>query len=450
MAFIEKKNPLVLNIMLTSKGRELLSTGNLTFNYFAVGDSEINYDFLREINTSTDPDFLPSDLSVLKPRDRNADILSYIPQSLSGDPYNVITPSSIHYKVVNTGNTIGFFSISGSSFLTTTDLVKQFDGMIYMTGITGGNTISVKQSPEYGTNANEPEVNDLLLVRWTYDVDTTGSTITNTHAVPYLFYRVSGITGTLAADNLVITVDRELPDLSDYSPTAVAGAAIYYSAVTNNESLPTSYLNPSVLAFLNNYQGSTDDFPCWNLSIVYTEEIAGVQSTEKKFTEFATNKLGGFLNYIQNQSPDYKKLGIIHYTNYSPANTYAEELYENTPTLTIPTIMWHNQTSNILGVTLSASGSSKLLEGTTKSLNTKYFDLVDQSGNLVGKIFNELKLFVIEDQELLFAMSYKSNRSWTLPNFELGGGLMPAENCPTTTTTTIAPTTTTTTPAPAP
>ena len=36
---------------------------------------------------------------------------------------------------------------------------------------------------------------------------------------------------------------------------------------------------------------------------------------------------------------------------------------------------------------------------------------------VVGKVFNELKMFVIEDQELLFAMSYKSNRSWTLPDY---------------------------------
>jgi hypothetical protein len=48
-------------------------------------------------------------------------------------------------------------------------------------------------------------------------------------------------------------------------------------------------------------------------------------------------------------------------------------------------------------------------------LITEYRDLVDQYGNIVGKVFNDLKIFVIEDQELLFAMSYKSNRNWTLP-----------------------------------
>ena len=35
--------------------------------------------------------------------------------------------------------------------------------------------------------------------------------------------------------------------------------------------------------------------------------------------------------------------------------------------------------------------------------------------NPVGKVFPDLKMAVIHDEELVAAMSYKSNRSWTLP-----------------------------------
>jgi hypothetical protein len=45
--------------------------------------------------------------------------------------------------------------------------------------------------------------------------------------------------------------------------------------------------------------------------------------------------------------------------------------------------------------------------------------MADVDGNIVGKVFNDLQLFTIEDQELLFAMSYKSNRSWTLPQADV-------------------------------
>jgi len=41
-----------------------------------------------------------------------------------------------------------------------------------------------------------------------------------------------------------------------------------------------------------------------------------------------------------------------------------------------------------------------------------------------------MKLFVIEDQELLYAMSYKSNRSWTLPDFTLGFNTNLRVGCP--------------------
>ena len=75
--------------------------------------------------------------------------------------------------------------------------------------------------------------------------------------------------------------------------------------------------------------------------------------------------------------------------------------------------MWHKNTGSTIGVTLSQSGAQQTLTG----LTTNYFDLADQHGNIVGKVFNDLQIFVIEDQELLFAMSYKANRSWTLPEF---------------------------------
>jgi hypothetical protein len=102
------------------------------------------------------------------------------------------------------------------------------------------------------------------------------------------------------------------------------------------------------------------------LSIVYTEEITGVKTTNKSFDNLTSNKYGGFVSYIQNQAPTYKKLGIIHYSNSSPSNTYGEELFvdNNTvPTLNIPTIMWHKKPSLSLGLDLTAYGNVKYLTG---------------------------------------------------------------------------------------
>ena len=203
--------------------------------------------------------------------------------------------------------------------------------------------------------------------------------------------------------------------------TGKAGALILYNYINFSGSTifntySTDYLDESVLTFLQNSQCPTVIFPFWNMSIIFTEELAGVQASGRTFGQFKNVSYGGFVSYIQNQAPLYKKLGIIHYTNDSPANVYAEGFYLKTPRLDIPTIMWHKSSMKKLGVTLIATGGTKFISGAT-SLNSEYYDLADPDGNVVGKVFTDLKIFTIEDQELLFAMSYKSNRSWTLPNY---------------------------------
>jgi hypothetical protein len=448
MAFIDKKDPVVLNIKLTSKGRELLAKGLLNFKYFIIGDSEIDYEFNGSKN---DDDYInPFYSNILRPADKNPNIISFITKNLSGDKYNTISSIPVTpTKISNTIQPLGFFNISNNStnFLTDTDHVKQPDVMIEISGVTGGTIISgitynflkLKKSPTYVANVNEPTIGDLILVKWTnpYGINTTGYTVNINSPTPYIIYKIQEIvSGKLSTDNLKIIVDRELPNFTGItggSNTIVAGALIYYNYLnftgeTAYTNYSTDFVDESVLSFLQNCQCPTITFPFWNMSIIYTDEIIGVQNDNKTFKSFNSNAYGGFVSYIQNQAKNdvnyKKKLGVIHYSNSSPSNTYAEEFSmvnaTKLPTLYLPTIMWHKSTGSTMGLILKPTGSVKLVTGATTSLNTPYYDLVDESGNVVGKIFNDLKIFVIEDQELLFAMSYKSNRSWTLPDYTVG------------------------------
>ena len=425
MAFIDKKDPVVLNIKLTSCGRELLSTGGLTFKSFAIGDSEIDYGF--NIETQHNPYYS----RILRPVDVNPNIISFIPQTISGDPFNVIPsiPSS-SYIVTNTTVPVGFFNSGATAFNVVGNQIKQPDIMIEMNQIAGGYSLNLYKAPTYGVSGQEPAVGDLLLVKWTLNSNTTGYIVSGSTPTPYLMYQISGITsGTLAGNNLVVTVDRKLPNFSGYPTTAKAGAMAFYNIVnltgeTILNQFSTQYVDESVIAFLTNSQCDTAIFPFWNMSIIFTENIAGVSGItanplggDRAFGQYNSVIYGGFVSYIQNQSPTLKKLGVIHYSNASPANVYAEGFYLKTPVLDIPTIMWHKSASKKMGLKLTAWGDQQLLTGATKSLNLVYYDLGDPEGNIVGKIFTDLKIFVIEDQELLFAMSYKSNRSWTLPNY---------------------------------
>lgn len=430
MAFILKEDPTVLNIKLTSKGRELLAQGNLNFKYFVIGDSEIDYGLNDEIkNDFYSSGYTGFDSTILGAYDKNPPIISQIPRNLSGDTFNLINSTPItNYIVENTVESIGFFTNSGTTFIVDSNHVKQPDGMIRVSDVTGGFSVTILKSPQYGISVEEPSIGDLLFVRWTTDVSTTGYSINKSYPTPNLFYRVTGIVGTdkLSNGSITVNVDRELPDFSALaiSSNIYAGAMIYYNSINFSTSgisslSSTEYVNESVITFLENCQCPTIVFPFWNLSILFTEEIAGVGVDNLKYTQFNNKAMGGFVSYIQNQAPQYKKLGVIHYTNNSPANVYAEGFLLKTLKLDIPTIMWHKSPTKTMGVSLIASGSSRMLTGSTKSLNIIYYDLCDLLGNVVGKVFPDLKIFVIEDQELLFALSYKSNRSWTLPNYTI-------------------------------
>jgi len=429
MAFIDKKNPVVINIKLTSHGRELLAAGELDFKYYGIGDSEIDYKFNAEVNAD-DTEYTAFDAGILQPADNNPEMISFITRNVTGDSLNELSSVPVTaYNVENQVDSLGFFSNLGTtpSFITDSNHVKQPDIKIAMTGVTGGNTLKLVKGPSYGTSGEEPAVGDLLLVKWTTSGDTTEHTINTSQPQQYLWYQITGITsGTLAADNIIVELDRVIPNFSGMSLASdlYAGALVYYSEISFSGAsvfnlTPTQYVDESVLSFLENSQCPTIVFPYWNLSIIHTQEIAGVQPSDLKYTQFKNRKFGGFVSYIQNQAPVNKRLGVVHYTNSSPANVYAEGFLLDTLELDIPTIMWHKSSTPVMGATFIPYGSPKLLTGATKSLNTTYYDLVDKNNTsiIVGKVFNELKLVVIEDQELLYAMEYKSNRNFTLPNY---------------------------------
>ena len=112
MAFILKSDPTVIAIKLTNKGRQLLSTGQLTFSKYSLGDSEIDYAFNDEIS------FNPFEQKILRPKDQNPEIVNFIEQSVSGatmiDLPTVVSNTSV---ITNTAPEKGFFeSPSGVTY----------------------------------------------------------------------------------------------------------------------------------------------------------------------------------------------------------------------------------------------------------------------------------------------------------------------------------------------
>jgi len=428
MAFIEKNDPTVLSIKLTTKGRELLSKGKLTFDYFAVGDSEIDYNLIKA-STVFDPTYSPS---ILRPADKNPDLISFITNTSGSTEFNAITSVPSYPMIVeNTIDSVGFFNIDSGGTVTiktSTEYVKQPNAKVLLSELIGSNTLKLYKSVNYVVGSPEPSIGDMVMIKMNnHNGDTLNNTVEITNPKPYLFYKIEDvISGTLSGDDLEVTVDRSLPSYINDGVGSYAGVIVFYNSYSGSTIYDSvDYLSDAVLSFYSNAQCDMPAFPYWKMSILYTENIAGAITGTTKYPEFKTSEYAGFVSYIQNQSAIIRKMGVIHYTNSSPSNQYGEGFYRNTPELYIPTIMWHKASGTTLGVNLKAFGASKKLDG----LNTAYYDLADDNNNIVGKILNNLKLFVIEDQELLFAMSYKANRSWTLPDYRVGLNSV-ISNCP--------------------
>lgn len=419
MAFIEKNDGVVLSIKLTSRGRELLSKGKLTFSKYAIGDSEIDYDFISENNLTG------STLNILRPKDWNSNIISFLKQS-SEDvaPNETIYPlestiASFGTEVLTPSDEYGFF-VSGScvtapAFNLDLDHVKQGGCHVNISEVNSGKTLTIYRDDAY--NLIPLAIGDYIMVRWSnvLSTGTTTNVIDINKPLPILWYKVESITsGSLSGGTITIVVDRDLPNYYNTVSTIQCGCIVFPNNLNTNYTYSTDFLSEQVFSFIENYIEPTKRVPFWNMSVVFTNELAGVLTNDKKIGKFNTATYGGFVSYIQEQSKTYSALGLIHYTNASPANVYAEELAKTTttaPTLHLPTIMWHLNKTQKMGLKLSQIGNVKQ-QPLTK---LDYYDLADENNAIVGKVFIGLKMFVIENQDLLFAMSYKSNRNWTLP-----------------------------------
>ena len=128
-----------------------------------------------------------------------------------------------------------------------------------------------------------------------------------------------------------------------------------------------------------------------------------------------------------------KGIGIIHFTNLNISNEYGEMYFidhdDDKPlVIKLPTVMWHrrdfggSEVGTQLGMQFITSGDTKVV---TNSL-IQYYDLVEDpslinvtgTSVIVGRVFPQLKIVSIHDEELLAAMSYKSSRNFTLPRLK--------------------------------
>lgn len=451
MSYIIKSTNPYIRVKLTETGRQKLATGQLTFSRWAVGDSEIDYGYVLPNSPGVDSE-------ILRPKDEQPNLRYYL-TTTNGDIKVPLTNNDIRVLGITVNNPAdqrGFFAGGVTSGVTTGWTIQTSSSYIKATGtvsytaLNGGNTLNL------GVSVGPCDYVLLIVTN-----PTNGTLSPQSFAydpVPYLWYQIqSGLTvGT------TVTLDRNLPNLAGgfLGSSATNIQFIVYPGCGDpintfyGSACTTSYWNTGTLTFDSSCEISIADVLVWNQNNVWCEDMIGTQSTDKDHREYGSVDFIGQKNYLGfpcdcisgntanlcdtvGQSYDdtfQKAIGIIHYTNNTISNFYGEFFYVDTTRdknliIDLPTVMWHNRlftggsgTGDEIGMRFVSSGTLKTITNT----NIEYYDLVEDpfmTGTpdtpiTVGRVYPQLKIVVISDEELLAAMSYKSNRSWTLPKLK--------------------------------
>lgn len=443
MSFIIKQNNPFINTKLTQKGRAKLAKGQLNFSFWAIGDSEINYDREEIFDTQIDQTYTAK---ILKSVDDQPNLKYFIHKPNTTDPLNVLNAGDIKtVKLIvnNLSDERGFFNnVDDIEFTTkTTSDYSIINGTVASSFFGGGSILDIGT-----TGVTIGDIVSFKITNTTFPTDPLSGT---TSALPVLFYEVTAVSGT------TLTFNRTLPDLSAYSSTinyfVFPGDDIYNTTLWGADIV--SYWNSETLSFDGSCDISVSDIPVLNFTLISMEDAAGYFGFE---TYESFNYLGEMENYLSyNDSltnpdtptvdpctdllsagfidPFQKMLGIVHYTNNTISNFYGDFFHIDIANgknlkLHIPYIMYHRRKytgdvtdGTVLGMSFLGDGDLKLIEGT----DIQYYDLIEDStliegrtAKVVGKILPQLKLVLIDDDELLMAISQSTGRSWTLPSLK--------------------------------
>ena len=490
MGYIQKDNVAYVSAKLTDHGRRQLATGQLNFSYWGFGDSEIDYgSFDNSYSWSSIVDL--GNLEILRPNDNTSGkrypLLKIAGNS--GTTYSPVDSVNLNETVINNQAILrGFFT--GETKAATTYPERKYDyflrtattytkavGSLDLSNVrrVGNNTLN--DDGTYGGggkfgvitdvsgNGVEPVAGDFMLLKpneFGIDPTVTGDPgeIGSDNPIPYLWYRIAEVEGstTLAADDLLLTVDRAIPNFTGSTMTQYRDSSVFF--YQGNDPINTyygtgttiPYWNELSLTFDSNCDVSVTDVKVWNMNIPWTQTVAGLTAvTHGDYASYGSTGYTGtkeYLNYtVPTDSESYggiindytqKSIAVIHYSNNSISNFYGEGFYWNEDgtnnfELTMPTVMWHTTGNTTIGLLLTGETRTtprSITSTANPNSDIKYYELHTSGGTggittpsyippvSIGKIFPDLKMAVIDDEEIVAALSYKSNRNWTLPQLD--------------------------------
>ena len=473
MAYIIKNTAGLINTRLTDVGRRKLSQGDFNISYFQVGDSEVSYTAVPNYNQTNNNILMPAfnaqnDTGSPQSNKQNIKYPYYVTGG-EGGTYGIPYDNSQVQPVYNSAGVKGFFTGTTGAWLVqnTSAYTITSNYWVELVTLDGTSGITIVSDTCVGTNGTI-NVGDFITIY----MDGVG-TCQNVATVPILTYKIQNVSG------LNLTLDRPVPDYTTIASASQYGRVhIYPSGMTAlyDTVTPAPYWQTDTLNFESPCDVSNrENTVIWNMNIPWSESPAGLFTNAwEGYSNFGSVSYIGtkeYLGYQENSgqtdtgevyyynsfdekivlSPsDQKTIAIIHYTNQDIDFVYGEKFSTvpfdpQNPTddtglarhmkVTLPTLMWHKSTGTTIGQTfmIDPPGYDLCVPYYIKStVNTemndpgiRYYQLwdlnPDVNGNLnrVGKVFPDQQIIIIDDEEIVAALSNKSNRNWTLPAPEL-------------------------------
>jgi len=394
MGYILREPENFINVKLTDVGRQRLSLGNISFDKVVLSDREIDYKLGRLLSYNL------CDNKVLNVRDNNPSLPELNFDGTAPINLESQTLGSVRQIVTAMTESTGFFEVptaSTENYKIITDYCSSIGEI--KPDITADNRLIVSNLTD------AINVGDLIYIPWEPDnyylgIHNTTNEIIKDKPQVSMWYRIQEIVSPT-----LIAVDRKIPVLHTSTPTSgVTGYFYPYNSIA------TVYGNSFTL-----------NTKVWNMNIVRTSSVIGTTSAMQGYSSYGSIEYAGTKHYL-GFTDDVKAFGIIHYTNKFSGNTYAEQFVEKTVELQIPNVMWHKNSAAALvgtemnqGLTLYDKGGTTFYDAVAKTSFRELRDSEDANGTVVGRVYHSLQIFIITDQELLAAMSYKTNRNFTLP-----------------------------------
>lgn len=415
MSFQSQTATTFVKLQLTNLGRQKMALGKFKMEQVVFSDREMQYDFNRRYPVNN-PKF-----AKLNPASN---------QLHDVETNKILAPAWSAAKIPSTNyDGSAAYQIGATIAASTQLLTARTESRGLFTQLTEGTNQSIG---EYTIDKN----------KFIRSATTNADEFVGTHKFDNLSFPQPVFVGDLVKINFqppttsVVGLDGMSPMYSQWYRVRAYG--ILSGEITVDRRLPNFGAGGSQVSYFYQYpfsattdywnSGTTSPGEVWSLSIVRTSHVIGTTTAMAQsisgYTNYASKEFSGIKRYF-GFDKEQRAVGFVYHQDKFTGNTYGDLLIPRTTRLDLPELMWHRKNGILPGKAIKGghrfvdAGSEIFYDEIAKTNFTILYDGTDQNKIAVGRVYYELKLIVILDQELLTAMSYKTNRNFTLPKLKV-------------------------------